>query len=116
VSATACLASWVRESRCGFWSSYGARTTLLGGRFESTVTGLDLFKLTFTNLLLVLFTLGFGLPWAEVRTMKFLADHLLLRGAVDLSITRQRAMAASATGDALSSVLETDGFDAGLDL
>jgi uncharacterized membrane protein YjgN (DUF898 family) len=61
-----------------------------------------------TNLLLVLVTLGIGMPWAMTRTMRYVCDHLTLVGEVDWKTVQQQAMAASATGEGLAEGLDVD--------
>ena len=53
-------------------------------RFKSTATGAGMFRLIIGNLLLILFTLGFGYAWAEVRTMQFVTRNIEFIGDADL--------------------------------
>ena len=107
---------------CRFWfmaklqRHYWSHTTFGGARFESTITGMDLFGLTFTNFLLVVFTLGIGMPWARVRQIRLVLANLYLHGTIDIAAIQQEALAASATGEELATLVETDGFDVGLGL
>jgi hypothetical protein len=43
----------------------------------------------------------------------YFCDNLALLGAIDLAAVEQRAQAASATGEGLSTALEMDGLDSG---
>lgn len=45
---------------------------------KSTITGGGLFSLMIINLLIVIFTFGIGAPWAQVRTLKYLCEHLFV--------------------------------------
>ncbi|QHL87127.1 DUF898 family protein [Nibribacter ruber] len=52
-------------------------------RLDSTVSGFGYFKLLVGNLLLVMFTLGLGSPWATVRTLKFIINNTDIMGDFD---------------------------------
>ncbi|MBL7956268.1 MAG: DUF898 family protein, partial [Flavobacteriales bacterium] len=58
-------------------------------QFKSTATGGGFFGLTVVNLLLIIFTLGIGFAWAEVRTMRFVLDNITLSGDADLNAVVQ---------------------------
>jgi uncharacterized membrane protein YjgN (DUF898 family) len=88
------------------------RTTFAGARFRSSVRGRDLLWLALSNAALVVFTLGIALPWATLRNIRYGCDHLDLEGHTVIDGVRQRAMAASATGEAAAALLEID-TDAG---
>jgi len=49
-------------------------------RFEFTATGGDLFRLTIGNILILLFTLGLGWPWALRRKFSFFAASVVAVG------------------------------------
>jgi uncharacterized membrane protein YjgN (DUF898 family) len=87
-----------------FWE----RTVFVGARFRSTVTGGRLFRLKLGNFLVILFTLGLGWPFATIRTARFNCRHVMLEGALDLGAIRQQAEGATATGEGLLSLFETD--------
>ena len=87
-----------------FWQ----HTTFGGARFECFVRGCQLLWLTFSNILLVIFTLGIGYPWALIRKLRLQCETLSLYGAIDLSTVRQLVAPATATGEALGQVLEVD--------
>lgn len=86
-----------------------AHTLLQGVRFESTVTGGGLLGLAVTNLLLVVFTLGIGLPWAQVRAARYLLGNLSLRAGVRLDEVHQQAQAADTTGEGMSLLFDDGG-------
>ena len=98
------------------WIWYGAfvqryqwsQTRVAGARFLCTVTGGGLLSLHVTNLLLVVFTLGIGTPWAIARMHQYAADNLVMRGAPDWAAIHQRAEAAGATGEGLAEGLDID--------
>lgn len=49
-------------------------------KFSTTVTGVDLLVHGLTNALLIVFTLGIGMPWAQVRTLRFIYSHIVIEG------------------------------------
>jgi len=81
-------------------------------RLESTVPTWALWRLLVGNLLLLVFTLGFGWPWAKVRLAHFFARHTAalasegLHAVVGAEHDRQNAL-----GEELG-----DAFDTGLDV
>ena len=58
-------------------------------QFKSTATGGGFFGLLVVNVLIVIFTLGIGFAWAEVRTMRFVLDNITLSGDADLNAVVQ---------------------------
>jgi uncharacterized membrane protein YjgN (DUF898 family) len=60
----------------------------------------------------LIFTLGFGAPWAKVRTLRYYLTHLTLEGKLDLSTIMQEAQDASAFGEEVGDFLAMD-FDLG---
>jgi uncharacterized membrane protein YjgN (DUF898 family) len=102
---------------CWFWFAarrsryYWEHTSLGGARFANTVTGGGLLTLTFTNALLVAFTLGLGFPWAQVRQHQYLSSNLSIAGPLDLAAVQQQAGSASETGEGLAGALEVDALD-----
>lgn len=102
---------------CWFWFAarrsryYWEHTSLGGARFANTVTGGGLLTLTFTNALLVAFTLGLGFPWAQVRQHQYLSTNLSIAGPLDLAAVQQQAGSASETGEGLAAALEVDALD-----
>ena len=65
-----------------------------------------------SNAALVLFTLGIGLPWATLRSIRYQCDRLVLEGYTGMEEVRQRVAAATATGEGAASLFEID-TDAG---
>lgn len=66
-----------------------AGTSLEGASFSFKVGWMELAGLMLTNLLLVIFTLGFLYPVMEARTARFLIRRLRSEGVVDLAAARQ---------------------------
>ena len=55
----------------------------------STATGGGFFKLLIVNLLITVFTLGFGQAWAVVRTQRFIWDNINMEGNINLDKVHQ---------------------------
>lgn len=55
----------------------------------STATGGRFFSLLIVNLLITVFTLGFGKAWADMRTQKFICDNVKLEGDINLDEIHQ---------------------------
>lgn len=77
-------------------------------RFQTTITFGGYFWLYFSNLLLLMVTLGFGLPWVKVRTLRYVMDHLTLNGHLDMAAIVQDAQLSTATGEEIGGFLELD--------
>ena len=88
-----------------------SKTRFAGGIFNYDATVWQWFLLNFTNLLIIVFTLGFGIPLATVRSRKFLADHLSVVDNMQLSQVVQEAQKSSALGEGAA-----DGFDMDIDI
>jgi len=56
---------------------------------HSTITAGGLFKLQIVNLFLIVFTLGFGTAWAEMRTLNYIWSNIKMEGNIDLAKIRQ---------------------------
>jgi len=88
-----------------------SKTQFAGGTFNYDATAWQWFLLNFTNLLIIIFTLGLGIPFATVRSRRFLADHLAVAGNMQLSQVVQEAQKSSALGEGAA-----DGFDIDIDI
>ena len=77
-------------------------------RFRSTMTGGRLMGQTLTNWGLLIVTLGLAWPWVLVRRARFEFANLSIEGPLDLTGIVQEPQLATATGDALSSLLGAD--------
>jgi uncharacterized membrane protein YjgN (DUF898 family) len=62
------------------------------------------------NLLVIVTTLGLGMSWAMLRTLRFWTKHVQLIGEPDLITVEQDSSAASAVGESFADFL---GFDFG---
>lgn len=103
-----------------FWYSAGKQrfywqhTTFGAARFRFPITGWELLKLKALNLLLVVFTFGLALPWVWVRNARFALTNLKIEGPVDLEAIQQEALAASATGEGLTDLMDASFLDVDL--
>jgi uncharacterized membrane protein YjgN (DUF898 family) len=76
---------------------------------ESNMTGGDFFELMVVNFFIILFTLGLGQPFAEVRMFKFLCSRLLVEQSLDLDkIGQVQQQYTDATADDLGDFLDID--------
>lgn len=83
-------------------------------RFKSEITAWKLIKFRFANILILIITGGFGLPWIQNRKMKFFAAHTLIGGDLDGFSTLQAQQAKLGQGEELSDFLDADlGLDFG---
>ncbi|MFZ4455241.1 MAG: YjgN family protein [Bacteroidales bacterium] len=74
---------------------------------KSTATGGGFFGLMFLNLLILVFTLGLGYAWIEMRTMKYITENIVLEGDIDLDTIQQTEESYNdATGDDMSDMLD----------
>jgi len=83
-------------------------TSFETARFRSTMTGGALLVQSLVNLLLLIVTLGLAWPWVLIRRTRFEFSCLTVEGPLDLAGIVQEPQLATATGDALSSLLGAD--------
>jgi uncharacterized membrane protein YjgN (DUF898 family) len=99
---------------CWFWYSakrtrYDWEKTSFGGlTFTSNVTGRGLLSFHALNALIMVLTLGFGMPFIAARNIKFISDHLTMKGNVEFEKLEQVAPQARAVGDGLVDMLDID--------
>lgn len=76
---------------------------------KSTLTGGKVFKLLIVNILIIVFTLGFGAPWAITRTYKLYTSSIIISGNINLdAIEQTEADYKNATGEDMGDMLELD--------
>jgi uncharacterized membrane protein YjgN (DUF898 family) len=68
----------------------------------------NLIKLVLGNYFITLLTLGFGLPFAQVRKFRYFCEHMKVNGEADFDAIRQSTEERSALGEGLA-----DAFDMG---
>jgi uncharacterized membrane protein YjgN (DUF898 family) len=92
------------------WQEKFRGLKLAGLRFKTDMTGGGLAKLYFTNILIIIFTLGLGKPIALNRTLRYYATNMRIAGDLNALIAQQdQSKKISGLGDALAA-------DVGLDL
>ena len=76
--------------------------------FRSRISGAQVLKLRLTNTLLVLFTLGLGFAWAEMRSMRMYLHSLDYKGDPELGSLLQDTQPAPSRGEGLLDALDID--------
>jgi uncharacterized membrane protein YjgN (DUF898 family) len=75
--------------------------------FRSTATPGGYFELIAGNLLIILFTLGLGTPWAIARALRFVFKHIIIDGPLDTDAIRQTEESyKDATGEDLADMID----------
>jgi uncharacterized membrane protein YjgN (DUF898 family) len=87
-----------------------AKTTFAGRRFRCTATGGKLLWLWVGNFLVIAPTLGLGMSWATLRTLRFWTKYIEIVGEPELTSISQDKRAASAAAESFADFL---GFDFG---
>lgn len=103
--ASSLIATWYRAREFAYM---GTCTSYEDLRFSFNATFGSLFRLGFGNLLIVLFTLGMGLPYAQLRNFRYLCTRLSAEGQVDFDAIQQSAQLRPSVGEGLA-----DAFDGG---
>lgn len=77
--------------------------------FTTSVTGGGIFKLTLVNILLMIFTLGLGYAWVQMRTLNYIISNIELDGNIDLDTIHQTEdNYKDATGEDIEDMLDMD--------
>lgn len=77
-----------------------------GLRFSSRMSTFDIIELTITNVLLLIFTLGFGFMAVQMRVWKRIANRMSVDGEIDFAAIKQNEAEAPRQGEGLA-----DGLD-----
>ena len=102
-----------------FWFQYWfakykwSNTSFNEANFECNFTFWPYLRLKFINLIIFIFTLGFGWPWLTIRNTDFLTSNLVLQGELDFDSIKQDYVKSSAAGESFADILD---IDTGLDL
>ncbi len=76
-------------------------------RLDSMVSAGKVFRLQVVNILLIIFTLGLGFAWAQVRTMKFMAENVSIPEDLDTdNIVQTEGDYQDATGEGMFDFLD----------
>ncbi len=77
--------------------------------FHSNQRMRDLLWIYVSNALVLMFTMGFATPWAQIRLAKYRADHLSLVGETDWDkFVGEKKEAAKATGEEIADFFDVD--------
>lgn len=77
--------------------------------FKSLATGGGFFKLIIGNVLILIFTLGLGFAWVEVRNMNFICSMIQIEGDINLDkITQTEENYTNATGEEMADFFDID--------
>lgn len=77
--------------------------------WQSASTGMKMFKLISVNLIITVFTLGFGKAWADMRTQKFICDNILLEGNINIDeVVQTEENYTNASGEGALDFLDID--------
>ena len=90
---------------------YHAENMSLGDLpFKLNLSGWDLFVLYFKNILIVIFTLGLGLPWLIILNARFLITKLEVQGQLDFDQVRRNFEEQDdhALADSMADMLDVD--------
>lgn len=85
-----------------------AHTTLDNLRLKGTFTGGEILGFFLLNLLLIIFTLGLGIPVVLHNTMKFLTENVSVLGDVNTSKIAQAPETGDGSGEGLDDLLDGD--------
>ena len=81
-----------------------AKGTLVG-----ETTGMGFFKLLIPNILAIVFTFGLAIPWATIRTMKYIFKNTRYKGRINFDNIQQGDIEyINATGEGMFDILELD--------
>ena len=77
--------------------------------FETSVEGGEILVLSIVNMFILMFTLGLGYAWVEMRIMKYITSNIHLQGTIDLdNINQTEAIYKDATGEDIEDMLDMD--------
>jgi uncharacterized membrane protein YjgN (DUF898 family) len=110
------IGAWFLQSLV--WAFYVARemnvfaayTTIDKARFKFNATAASLMWLWIGNLLLVIFTLGVGAPFAQQRLVRYLCGRLSVEGTVNIAAVMQSRESLGRTGEGLADAFDIGGF------
>ena len=90
------------------WFAFVQSHLSVGGcRFHGDIKPGELFKLTFTNLLLMVFTLGLGSAWVITRSMRFFLTRMALKNPALLETSLQAGrQKVGVTGEAMGDAMD----------
>jgi uncharacterized membrane protein YjgN (DUF898 family) len=75
-------------------------------QFGSEVTAMTVLKLILGNALILIFTLGFGIPIVTHRNVRYFTGNLLAAGTIDLATLGQNQQPVSRFGEGMFQALD----------
>jgi uncharacterized membrane protein YjgN (DUF898 family) len=102
------LLLWIPWYKAREFNHLAAATSFIALSFRMDVTVWNLVRLSLPNLLIVIATLGFGQPFAQLRTFRFFCERLHTEGDLDTDWIEQSRALAPSVGEGLA-----DAFDLG---
>jgi uncharacterized membrane protein YjgN (DUF898 family) len=101
----ASLYAWYKAKELAYFAEC---TSFEGLSFRFDATTRSLLRLVLGNYLIIILTLSFGYPYAQLRNFRYLCQRLEATGEVDFASIRQSAAARPSVGEGLA-----DAFDVG---
>lgn len=89
---------------------FGNRTSFGTIQFRLNVTVWSLITLAIGNVLIMLFTLGIGLPFVQRRLVRYVVDRLETEGTLDINAILQSQQGLDRTGEGIAEAFDIDGF------
>ena len=83
-----------------------SHTSLGDMRFSLEASHGQMFMLSFTNLLLIVVTLGLAYAWVTVRTLRFMASHMAITGELDYAAILQAQSQSDALGEGMAELAD----------
>jgi len=101
---------WFTANQFNFiWGNIDVEQGTKRARFNATMTGGKFFGFAVPAMLLVIVTLGLGMPWVMMRATRFFADNMEVTGDFDPDALVQGAKdKIGAAGEELGSMLDVD--------
>lgn len=100
---------WIREAFDYYVNTMGMSRGEEKVRLYSTATAGGFFSLLVVNFFLIVFTLGLGTAWADMRTRKYICDNIKIRGNIDLdSVTQTEEEYTNALGEDVLDFFDID--------
>lgn len=89
-------------------NKFAAATSLTGQPFSLTTSPMSLFGLTFTNLLIAIFTIGILVPIIQARFLRYFVNRLEITGPVDFDRIAQNQSKMDQFGEGLAEAFDID--------
>ena len=80
---------WQRDIFNYYWNNLKMKKGEENITCRSTATAGGFFELLIGNFFIIVFTLGLGSPWADIRINRFICDNVKLEGDINLDVIKQ---------------------------